>query len=167
MSPTSRNGPRHTKVIEEKGIRNLMTIERETPYQKAHFIVEIDGVELTDFFEVHLPQSCSSVIEYRSGNDNQNLPQKVPGLITYTPLVLSRHFDGRTELYAWWDQIKKGALDYKSVAIQLLAEAREPVAVWQFTNCFPSCYYFSSLDAESSGMLTETIELSFQEWRLE
>lgn len=144
-----------------------MTIVRDTPYPNAHFIVEIAGVELTTFFEVHLPQSCATVIEYRSGNDKQNLPQKVPGLITFTPLVLSRHFDGRTELYEWWQNIKNGTLDYRNVAVQLLGEEREPVAIWQFTRCFPSCYYFSPLDAESSNLLDETIELSFKDWTLE
>lgn len=145
-----------------------MPIERETPYQNFNFEVEIDGEEITHFFEAVLPQSCTKVVEYRSGNSKENLSIQVPSLATFSPLILSRHFNGSTYLYQWWKATQHGSLEHRSVEIKLYPEERtSQVAVWRFYGCFPICYYYSPLNAEKPDVLTETIELNVHNWTLD
>jgi len=145
-----------------------MTTERETPYQNFNFEVEIEGEKIMNFFEAVLPQSCTKVVEYRSGNSKENLSIQVPSLATFTPLILSRHFNGSTYLYNWWNETKMGSLEHRNVAIHLYSEDRaERAASWVFYGCFPVCYYFSPLNAEKPDVLTETIELNVHNWVLE
>ena len=145
-----------------------MPVLRETPYQNFNFEVEIDGEETAHFFEAILPQSCTKVVEYRSGNSKENLSIQVPSLATFTPLILSRHFHGETYLYEWWKATQRGSLEHRTVEIKLYSEDRsELAAVWRFYGCFPICYYYSTLNAEKPDVLTETIELNVHNWTLD
>jgi len=83
-------------------------------------------------------------------------------------LVLRRGFDGRTDLYDWWDEARRARKKPpgRTVRVELLNEARRPVARWIFDGCRPVKLAYSPLDAQVSAVLIETLELSFEKMEL-
>lgn len=85
-----------------------------------------------------------------------------------TTLVLRRGFDGRPDLYDWWNEARRARKrpPARTLTVELLNEARRPVARWIFTGCRPVTLAYSPLDAQTSAVLTETLELSFEKMEL-
>jgi hypothetical protein len=85
-----------------------------------------------------------------------------------TTLLLRRGFDGRTDLYDWWNEARRARKKppARTLQVELLSEARRAVARWTFTGCRPVRLSYSPLDAQVSAVLTETLELSFERMEL-
>ncbi len=83
-------------------------------------------------------------------------------------LLLRRGFDGRPELYDWWNDVRRARKKppARTVTVELLNETRRPVARWTFTGCRPVTLAYSPLDAQASAVLIETLELSFEKMEL-
>jgi phage tail-like protein len=79
-------------------------------------------------------------------------------------LVLRRGFPGTLELYEWWDRTRRSKrAPARTVIVELLdGQTREPVVRWRFTGCRPALLHYSTLDAQVSAVLTETLELSYE-----
>lgn len=140
-----------------------MTVPRDHAYERSYFLVDLGaGDEPRPFHTVDLPVATTDVVTTRSGNAKLPEPERRPGLVTYTNLVLTRGLRGETDLSEWWDQVRAGVDDVRRrVNVQLLDERREPVWTWSFTEAFPAAYRFSQLDADSSDVVDEIIELAF------
>lgn len=67
-----------------------------------------------------------------------------------------------TDLFDWWEQVRAGD-EYvrRTVTVQPLDERRQTVWAWRFTDAFPAAYRFSPLDADSSDLVGEILELAF------
>lgn len=145
-----------------------MAITRNHPYGNAQFVVEIDGLVATAFEQVLLPELTIEAVEYRDGNDVQRAARKLPGLASYSNLVLKRGFVGSLELYQWWQQTMQGDENARrNMAVILLDEERNQVARWQIANAFPTRYTFSALDAMDGSALVECLEVAFDTLRME
>jgi hypothetical protein len=83
-------------------------------------------------------------------------------------LVLRRGFDGRLDLYRWWDQARRRkAQRGRTVTVQLLgADEHAPVATWRFSQARPVLLAYSPLDALHGGVLVETLTLAFDSMSL-
>jgi phage tail-like protein len=140
-----------------------MTVLRDHAYEGSYFLVELGGgAEPSPFRSVELPVAMTDVVVSRSGNDKVLEPQKRPGLVTYSNLVLRRGLAGRTDLFEWWEQVRSGERDVqRDVTVSLTDERHETVWAWRFTGAFPAAYRFSSLDADSSDLVDEILELAF------
>lgn len=144
-----------------------MPIAREDPYGRFNFLVEIDGVPRAGFAEVDGLAGEIDVIEYREGGDKTSAPRLLPGLVRYERVVLRRGFSGDASLFAWWKAVRDGALDRRTVSIVLLDETREPVARWSLRRAWPTKYDASPLNAKSSEVALETLELAHEGLELE
>ena len=140
-----------------------MTIQRDHAYERSYFSVDLgDGDEQRPFRRVDLPVATTDVVTMRAGNDRVLEPQKRPGLVTYSNLVLARGLRGETDLYDWWEMVRVGDEDVRrNVTVQLLDERRQTVWAWRFSDAFPAAYRFSTLDADSSDVVDEVLELAF------
>ena len=49
----------------------------------------------------------------------------------------------------------------RDVRVKLLDATHQPVLTWRFRNAFPAVYRLSPLDASSSDVVEETVELAF------
>jgi len=80
-------------------------------------------------------------------------------------LVLRRGVTGTLDLYAWWDQARRGrAPPRRTMNVKLIAEDRATVVwTWRFTNVRPVSLSYSPLRGVDGGVLMETIELSFDD----
>ena len=55
----------------------------------------------------------------------------------------------------------------RNVQVTLLDATAQPVAAWSFRNAFPVVHRLTALDASSSAVVVETLELAFDTMDLE
>lgn len=140
-----------------------MPVLRDHAYERSYFLVDLGGgAEPSPFRSVELPVATTDVVVFRSGNDKVLEPQKRPGLVTYSHLVLTRGLTGRSDAFEWWEQVRAGDREVqRDVTVSLTDERHDPVWTWRFTSAFPAAYRFSTLDADSSELVDEILELAF------
>jgi hypothetical protein len=70
---------------------------------------------------------------------------------------------GSLDLYAWWDEVRRGTARRKrTVKVDLLGEDQSTVVLtWRFDNVRPVSLSYSPLRALEGGILMETIVLEF------
>jgi phage tail-like protein len=137
-----------------------VAIQRRDPYRNFNFRVAIGGRGRADdgFSGVRLPTLLArpDVVVDADG------PLGGEGA---SHLVLRRGFTGAMDLHDWWMQ-ERGPKRSRGrvVAVDLLDETNTQVAVtWRFTGCRPVALHYSPLDALEAAVITETIELAFDD----
>lgn len=134
------------------------------PDRPAHhrysFIVEIAGLEPTDFLLVDLPSISAPPIVLREGSDASLAARKIPGTIDYGELVLQRAYDGDHSLFQWMKSVADGNDDRRTVVVKILDRGRQQVAAWQMRNCWPIAYDGPTLDASGNEIAVETVVLA-------
>ena len=144
-----------------------MTVRRDDPYANFNFLVEAEGEAIGAFSEVELPSAEIEVIEYREGADKASSARKLPGRAKYPNLVLKRGVTGSTELWQWFDALRSGNLERRTVRITLLDEARTPVVAWVFRRAWPARYDAPDLNALGNEVAIETLELAHEGFEIE
>ena len=144
-----------------------MARARRDPFPGFRFVVEIDGVPTAAFKEVSGLDGSIDVIEYREGADVSAATRKIPGLAKYANVVLSRGLTDSRDLYDWWNAIVSGKADRRAASIVLLDAERNPVRRWGLREAWPARYAVSTLDAATSGVVVETLELAHEGFDLE
>jgi phage tail-like protein len=133
-----------------------MALARDRPYGSFHFRVAFgEGAKASaGFNQVVLPD-----LPVR-----RDAPLEPAG-VTQTTLVLRRGFAGTLELYDWWNKARRSKRSRgRTVTVELLSEPHgKPVVTWIFTGCRPVRLAYSALDAQTSELLIETLELSFDD----
>ncbi|GAB3077281.1 phage tail protein [Pedococcus soli] len=132
------------------------------PFEGSNFQVEIDGLVSSSFSRVELPQAVVDEVAHRSGTDRTPASRKAPGLSHYSHLVLSPGLTNDLELWHWWTSARDGdpSVD-RDVAVRLLDATGSPALTWRFRNAFPVVHRLTPLDASSSDVVLETVELAF------
>jgi phage tail-like protein len=144
-----------------------MAIFKNNPYAGFNFTVTVEGGEPAAFSTVILPTIEIDVVEYRDGTDRTNQPRQVVGLTKYTNLVLKRGVASSTNLWEWFDQVRQGTLDRRTIVVTLLNEERNPVVVWKLRRCLPIKYVGPTLSAGESDVAIEEIELAVENLEIE
>jgi len=138
---------------------------RFDPYKNFKFRVEIDGINVAGFCEVSGIGSEIEVIEYREGGEDHT--RKLPGLIKFTNVTLKRGMTDSRDLYNWHRALLQGTLDRRTVVIVLLDDERKDVARWRLSDAFPQKYQGPRLNAKTSEVAIETLELCCEYIELE
>jgi phage tail-like protein len=144
-----------------------MAVLRAQPYEGSFFVVDLGaGIAPGDpqarFLRVELPEARVDDVTYRSGEDPTMAARHEPGLTTYGRLVLKRGLIGSLDLWEWWKQARSGDRNVdRDIAVQLLDEDRAVVWRWRFLRAFPVAYRVTPLDATTSDIVAEIIELTF------
>ncbi len=104
--------------------------------------------------------------EFAEGGENR-FKHTLPVKTTFTDLVLTRGLYVESELREW---CKEAMEDFvfrpKDMTITLLNESHEPLMSWFVSNCYPIKWEVSDLNAEESKIVTETIGLSYNYFRV-
>lgn len=142
-----------------------MAVMREQPYEGSFFLVDLGaGIAPDDpragFSRVELPEARVDDVVYRSGDDRSQAGHHEPGLTSYGRLVLKRGLIGSLDLWEWWQQASNGdrGVD-RDISVQLLDEDRNVVWRWRFRDAFPVAYRVTPLDAATSDIVVEELEL--------
>lgn len=150
-----------------------MSVFREDPYPAFNFLVEIPSLEMdggsvrAGFSEVSGLEIEQEIIAYRNGNERRMSPRLVPGLVKYGPLVLKRGVTGSAALWEWMQRCASGNCDRADGRIKLLDEQREVVMVWRFLDAVPRRLSGPVLNANTSEIAIESLELAHQGLELE
>lgn len=135
---------------------------RNDPYGRFNFLLEIDGETKAGFTEVSGLNTETSVIEYREGNERTSSVRKLPGLTKYSNIVLKRGITRDRSLWDWRKTVIDGATRRVDGAIILLDESRQEVVRWNFRAGWPSKWEGPVLDAKSSEVAIETLEIAHE-----
>jgi len=145
----------------------MPTTARDDPYGRFNFLVELDGVAKAGFSEVEGLGGEVDVVAYREGADRTNALRLLPGLVRYPRVVLRRGFGGDAELFEWWKTVRDGAAERRDISIVLLDEKREPVARWLLRRAWPAKWEGPVLNAKTSEVAIESLELVHEGIELE
>jgi phage tail-like protein len=86
----------------------------------------------------------------------------LPGLRKHSRLVLKRGFTRDRSLWEWHRAVLDGDTQRRVVTITLLDAARHPVARWRFVEGWPAKWQGPELNAQSSDVLIETLEIAHE-----
>ncbi len=135
----------------------MATAARHDPLSGFNFRVELDGVAAAAFAECSGLSSETEVVRYREGGDFK--VRLLPGLTTFSPIVLKRGITIDRSLWEWRKRVVDGQIDRRNGSIVLLDADRQPIARWLFRDAWPSKWHGPDLNARSSVVAIETLEL--------
>jgi phage tail-like protein len=133
------------------------------PMPAYHFRVEWGGSRI-GFQEISGLNLEVNVVEYRDGASPEFHTQKMPGLVKYSNVVLKRGVTrGDNEFFHWINTIRLNTVERRDITISLLNEDHEPVMTWQLRNAFPVRYSGPVLEANSSDVAIEELEIAHED----
>lgn len=134
---------------------------RQDPYRSYNFLVEIDGITRAGFQECSGLDSAQDPIEYREGNEGLTV-RKLPGLNTYSNIVLKWGIVDDTELWDWRQQVMEGSIERKNGSIVLLNDVGEEKARWNFREGWPTKWTGTTFNATGTDVAVETLEIAHE-----
>jgi phage tail-like protein len=136
--------------------------KRNDPYGQFNFLIEVDGVVQGGFSEASGLTTDTNIIEYREGAEQHGTTRKLPGLMKYNNIVLKRGWTSGKELWEWRKKVIDGKTQRTSGSIVLLDEARNEALRWNFREGWPSKWEGPALNAKTSEVAVETLEIAHE-----
>lgn len=136
--------------------------QRSDPYRAYNFLVEIDGIVQAGFQECSGLDSSTDVVDYREGSDPNHV-RKLPGLTKVTAITLKRGITDSDELWQWRRAVIEGRADRRNGSIILLDDTGVEKLRWNFHQAWPSKWTGPTLNATSSAIAVESLELTHEE----
>ena len=147
------------------------------PLTKMNFLVTVDGVSGTAAFsEVTGVEATVDVIEFRQGNANSLSPVKIPGLVKHGNVTLKFGYTLDSAFKTWIQECvseSRGEMPRNNVQIEMIdinggtpPTATETVTgtrVWTLTNAWVTKYKAPDLDAKTSDVAIESVEIAYEE----
>jgi phage tail-like protein len=140
----------------------MATGTRTDPYRGFNFLVEIDGITQAGFQEVSGLDSSTPAVDYREGTDPPH-QRKLPGLNTFTAIMLKRGITDSDELWQWRQTVVDGKPQRKNGSIVLRDETGAEKIRWNFSEAWPSKWTGPSLSAGAAAVAVETLEITHEE----
>jgi len=133
------------------------------PMPKFHFKVHWDGSSEHGFTEVTGLVMETQTIDYRAGNDERFLVQKVPGLKKTSNITLKRGlFKDDHSLWDWFNLSQTDPNRRKDITIELMDEEHHTVFTWTVAHAFPMKISSPDLKSDANEIAIETFELSHE-----
>jgi phage tail-like protein len=94
--------------------------------------------------------------------------QKYPLRAKYSELVLKRGLYVGSELLNWVQEcLGSDTVAPKNIDVMLLNQEHEPLLAWHVVKAFPTKWSVSDLNAKSNSVVIETLQFSYQYFRLD
>lgn len=149
----------------------------EYPLTKMNFLVTVDGVSGTAAFtEVSGIEATVDVIEFRQGNAHSLAPVKIPGLVKHGNVTLKFGYTLNSAFKTWIQEcvsevrgemprsrVQIEMIDINGGAPQSLQETIAGTRVWVLTNAWVTKYTAPDLNASTSEVAIESVELAYEE----
>jgi phage tail-like protein len=137
------------------------------PIPKFHFKVNMGDTDI-GFQEVTGLEMETEFIEYRPGDDNTYVMQKIPGLKKHGTITLKKGvYAGDLSFWEWFKDVQTNPERREEVQIQLLDEEDSPVVVWTINNAFPVKVSGPDLKSDANEIAIESIELAHEGFEVE
>ena len=131
---------------------------RVDPLRGFRFLLEIDGIASGGFARVKGLSRDVKHESYREGGVNE-YEHKLVTQVTYPAVVLERGL-ALDDLWQWALDTADGDVQRKTIRLRLQDEANVKQWAWQIENAIPVKWSASDLDAGSSQVVMETLELA-------
>lgn len=147
------------------------------PLTKMNFLVSMaETSSVAAFSEVTGVEASVDVIEFRQGNSNSLAPVKIQGLVKHGNVTLkmgyTRNQDFKTWVMACVSETR-GATERRDISIEMiditngapsaLVEATTSSPVWILKNAWVTKYTGPDLNASTSEVAMESVELAYEE----
>ncbi len=132
------------------------------PYLVSNFRVEIDNIPSATFSEVLGLDLSIDIVDYRTGNSVPLAPEKLPGLARYGNITLKRGLTQNADLWNWVKNILAGVSDKRNMSIVLQDAQHNDVIRWNVRNAWPCRWSGPTLNAGSSDVAIETLEIAHE-----
>jgi phage tail-like protein len=133
-------------------------MQRVDPLRGFRFRVEIDGITSGGFLRVKGLQREVKHESFREGGVN-DYEHKLVTQVSYPAVVLERGL-ALEDLWKWAQAASDGDVQRKTIWIRLQDEAGEKAWAWQLDWAIPVKWSCSDLDANSSQVAMESIEVA-------
>jgi len=131
---------------------------RLDPLRGFRFLVEIEGLVSGGFARVKGLQREIKHESFREGGVNE-YEHKLLTHVSYPVVVLERGL-AIDDLWKWALAASDGEVQRKTIRIRLQDEANEKRWAWQIEHAVPVRWAVSDLDAQTSAVVMETLELA-------
>lgn len=131
---------------------------RHDPLRGFRFLLEIDGITSGGFTRVKGLTREVKYESYREGGVNE-YEHKLMTQVSNPVLVLERGL-ALDDLWKWAQDAADGEVKRKTLHIRLQDEAGEKQWAWQIQDALPVKWSVSDLDATSSQVVMESLELA-------
>ncbi|MBQ7706672.1 MAG: phage tail protein [Lachnospiraceae bacterium] len=147
------------------------------PLTKMNFrvsVAEVDGTAA--FSQVTGIEATVDVIEFRQGNANSLAPVKIPGLVKHGNVTLRFGYTLDSAFKTWIQECvseTRGEIPRNNVTIELidinggapqqLSTEITGTRTWLLTNAWVTKYTAPELDAKTSDVAIESVELAYEE----
>jgi phage tail-like protein len=131
---------------------------RQDPLRGFRFVLEIDAIASGAFTRVKGLTREARHESYREGGVNE-YEHKLITQVTYPVLVLERGL-ALDDLWDWAQGAADGNVTRKTIRIRLQDEANEKAWAWQIEHAIPVKWTASDLDALTSPVVMESLELA-------
>ncbi len=131
---------------------------RQDPLRGFRFLLEIDGIQGGGFTRVRGLSREVKYESYREGGVNDYEHKLVTQVLN--PVVVLERGLILDNLWSWAQAAADGDVQRRTVFISLQNEAGEKLWAWQIENALPVKWSVSDLDATSSQVLMEVLELA-------
>lgn len=131
---------------------------RVDPLRGLRFLLEIEGITSGGFTRVRGISRELKHESYREGGVNE-YEHKLVTQVTYPVVVLERGL-ALEDLWKWAMAAADGDVRRRTVRLRLRNEADEPALAWQIEHAIPVKWSSSDLDAQTSQVVMESLELA-------
>jgi phage tail-like protein len=136
---------------------NIPTLD---PVTSLRFSVVVDGDNLGTFTSCEGLGAQIEMLEYHEGGQN-GFSYKIPGRLTFTPVVLTRPIVGTTgSLAPWFTAFQQKKAGGHTGAITAFDGMGLKVVEWSLVNVFPSRWTGPRFGIDGAGVANETLELT-------
>lgn len=137
------------------------------PAPAYHFLVEWGGTRI-GFLEVSGLNILANVTESRSGASPMQTATKAPGQLIYSNIILKREIEkSDNDFFDWINTIRLNKVERRDIVISLLNEVHEPIIRWKVRNAFPVRLSGPVLNANSSDVAIEELEIAHEGFEIE
>lgn len=135
---------------------------RDDPFTAFNFQIDF-GFAPADtlrggFREVSGLDAEIAQISYRTGTETTTV-RKLPGLVTYSNIVLKRGLVSDLAFWNWTKGVINGQVNRVNGTITMLDATRSPVLRFTVRNAWPCRWTGPSLDAQANTVALETLEI--------
>jgi phage tail-like protein len=140
---------------------------RTDPYAGYNFSVELDGITRAGFSEASGLENSQNAGTYREGTDKYLSSRKIPGLVTYGDVTLSRGVTSDSKLWEWRAKAVAGAVERHNISITLLDDLGNAKITWNLFEAWPTSWTGPSLNATADELAIEQITIAFERFEVD
>jgi phage tail-like protein len=140
--------------------KNSVASQTNKVHHSALFKVQFQGLTVQEgyFASVTGFSSQADVLEYPEGGQN-TFVHRLPSRVKQGNITLKRGVIPDSVLYEWF-QKSTVQVEPVTLVITLLDTAMKPVKVWNLINAYPVKWTGGDLNASSTEILTESLEVA-------